>query len=168
MPTPYPPDRYNDDLILRVPPALWVVMFFLVRHVILLGITFLPTMGEEVLMLRSLVRPWYLPADLLALPVLIAAARRRPEAGTILRLAWSRGAALLTLSALAFPILALARLVASGRPLSTGLDAPLLVAILGSLGVIAYLRRSPLARDAFRDFPPRPGSNTAAQGGTSD
>ena len=87
MPTRYPPERYSDDLILRVPPALWLVMLFLVRHVILLGITFLPTMGQEVLMLRGLVRPWYLPADLLALPVLIAAARRRVEAGTVLRLA---------------------------------------------------------------------------------
>ena len=79
MPTRYPPERYTDDLILRVPPALWLVMFFLVRHLILLGITFLPTMamGQEVLMLRGLVRPWYLPADLLALPVLIAAVRRR-------------------------------------------------------------------------------------------
>lgn len=39
----YPPERYSDDLILRVPPVLWLVMLFLVRHLILLGITFLPT-----------------------------------------------------------------------------------------------------------------------------
>jgi hypothetical protein len=83
----HPPERYSDDLVLRVPPALWLVMLFLVRHVVLLGITFLPTMGQEVLMLRGLVRPWYLPADLLALPALIAAARRRADAGTLLRLA---------------------------------------------------------------------------------
>ena len=165
MPIRYPPERYSDDLILRVPPALWLVMLFLVRHVILLGITFLPTMGEEVLMVRGLVRPWYLPADLLALPVLIAAARRRAEAGTILRLAWSRGATLLTLSALAFPILAVAGIMLSGRPLLIGLDAPLLGATLGSLWVIGYLHRSPLARDAFGDSPPRPGSRTAGHSG---
>jgi hypothetical protein len=75
----------------------------------------------------------------------------------LLRLIWSRGRGLLTLSALAFPVLALGGLAASGRPLLLGLDGPLMGATLGSLGVVAYLWRSPLARDAFRDFPPRPG-----------
>ena len=165
MPIRYPPERYSDDLVLRVPPALWLVMLFLVRHLVLLGITFLPTMGQEVLMLRGLVRPWYLPADLLALPVLIAAARRRADAGTVLRLAWARGGTLLTLSAMAFPVLAIAGLLASGRPLLIGIDAPMLGATLGSVGAIAYLHRSPLARDAFRDFPPRPGTKTADPSG---
>ena len=165
MPLRYPPERYSDDLVLRVPPALWLVMLFLVRHVVVLGITFLPTMGQEVLMLRGLVRPWYLPADLLALPVLIAAARRRADAGTLLRLTWARGATVLTLSALAFPILAIAGLLASGRPLQIGIDAPLLGATLGSVGAIAYLHRSPLARDAFRDFPLRPETKTADPSG---
>ncbi len=78
----YPLERYTDDLVLRVPPVLWLVMLFLVRHLILLGITFLPTMGREVEMLRALVRPWYLPADLLALPVLIGGAWFGPGGGS--------------------------------------------------------------------------------------
>ncbi|HSQ07924.1 MAG TPA: DUF2919 family protein [Chromatiaceae bacterium] len=152
----YPPERYTDDLILCVPPVLWLVMLFLVRHLILLGITFLPTMGREVEILRTLVRPWYLPADLLALPVLIAAARRRAEAGPVWRLVWPRGRVLLTLSALAYPILALGGLMASGRPLALGLDGMILGSTLASLAVVAYLWRSPLARDSFREFPPHP------------
>jgi hypothetical protein len=43
MPFPYPSHRYNDDLVLRVPPALWLVMLFLVRHLVLLGITVFPS-----------------------------------------------------------------------------------------------------------------------------
>ena len=67
---------------------------------------------------------------------------------------WPRGRVLLTLSALAYPVLALGGLIASGRPLLLGLDGLLLGSTLGSLAVVAYLWRSPLARDAFREFPP--------------
>jgi hypothetical protein len=153
MSTPYPAHRYTDDLVLRVPPALWLAMLFLVRHLVLLGITFLPTTGQEILFLRGLVRPEYLAADLIALPVLIAAARRRPEAGRAWRSVWPLGRTLLTLSALAFPVLAIGRFLATGRPLPLGIDGPLLASLLASLALVAYLWRSPLARDVFREFP---------------
>jgi len=149
----YPPHRYSDDLVLRVPPALWLVMVFLVRHLALLGITFLPTMGPEILGLRGLVKPHVLVADLVALPVLIAAARRRPQASRAVRAVWPHGRTLLTVSALAFPILALGGLLASGRPLVLGIDAPLLASLCVSLTAALYLWRSPLVRDVFRDFP---------------
>jgi hypothetical protein len=153
MPTRYQPHRYTDDLVLRVPPALWLAMVLLVRHLALLGITFLPTTGQEILFLRGPVRPEYLIADLIALPVLVAAARRRPEAGAVWRAIWPWGRVLLTASALAFPVLAVGGLVASGRPLALAIDGPLVAGILASLAVIAYLWRSPLARDCFLEFP---------------
>jgi hypothetical protein len=153
MPINYPAHRYTDDLVLRVPPGLWLVMLFLVRHLLLLGITFLPTMGQETLVLRGLIQPQYLIADLAALPILVAATRRRPEAGWVWRVLWPWGRALLTASALAFPALAAGRLLASGRPLALGVDGPLLASLLASLTVVAYLWRSPLARDVFREFP---------------
>lgn len=153
MPASYPAHCYTDDLVLRVPPALWLVMLFLVRHLVLLGITFLPTMGQEVLPLRDLVQPQYLIADLIALPVLIAAARRRPEAGRAWRSVWPLGRTLLTASALVFPVLAIGRLLTTARPLALGIDGPLLASLLASLAVVAYLWRSPLARDVFREFP---------------
>lgn len=156
MPAPYPAHRYTEELVLRVPPALWVVMLFLVRHLVLLGITFLPTMGREVLALRDLVQPHYLIADLIALPVLIAAARRRPEAGWVWRAVWPWGRAFLTASALAFPALTVGRLLTSGRPLALGIDGLLLASLFASLTVVAYLWRSPLARDVFREFPKEP------------
>lgn len=160
MPVSYPAHCYTDNLVLRVPPALWLVMLFLVRHLVLLGITFLPTMGQEVLPLRDLVRPQYLIADLVALPVLIAAARRRPEAGWFWRAIWPHGRLLLTASALAYPALAVGRLLASGRPLALGIDGPLLAGLVASLAVVVYLWRSPRVRDVFREFPKR----RAAQG----
>ncbi len=160
MPASYPAHCYTDNLVLRVPPALWLAMLFLVRHLVLLGITFLPTMGQEVLALRDLVQPQYLIADLIALPVLIAAARRRREAGWVWRSVWSWGRALLTASALAFPALAVGRLLTTGRPLALGIDGPLLASLLASLAVVAYLWRSPLVRDVFREFP----KEHAAQG----
>jgi len=43
-------------------------------------ITFLPTTGAEITALRDLIRPEYLIADLLALPVALVAARRRLQA----------------------------------------------------------------------------------------
>jgi len=154
-PTPYPARRYRDDLVLKVPPSLWLVMLVEVRHLVLLGITFLPTMGPEILFLRGLIRPGYLLADFIALPVLIAAARRRPEAGPLWRAVWPWGRTLLTASALAFPLLAMGRVLASGRPLALAVDAPLLAGILASLGVVVYLWRSPLVRDRFLEFPAR-------------
>jgi hypothetical protein len=153
MPTRYPIDRYTDDLVLRVPPTLWLAMLFLIRHLVLLGITFLPTTGQEVLVLRGMVRPEYLIADLIALPVLIAAARRRPEAGRVWRAVWPWGRALLTASALAFPAVAVGGRLISGRPLALGLEGSLVAGLALSAAVVAYLWRSPLARDCFREFP---------------
>ncbi len=153
MPARYPIRRYTDDLVLRVPPALWLAMLFLTRHIALLGITFLPTMGQEVLVLRGLIRPEYLVADLVALPVLIAAARRRREAGRFWRAIWPWGRVLLMCSALSFPVIAIGGLLTSGRPLALGIDGPLLAGLLASLAVVVYLCRSPLVRDCFREFP---------------
>lgn len=153
MPARYPVHRYTDDLVLRVPLALWLAMLFLIRHLALLGISFLPTTGQEILVLRSLVRPEYLIADLIALPVLIAAARRRPEAGRVWRAVWPWGRALLTTSALAFPALAIGGMLTSRRPLALGIDGPLVAGLVLSAAVAAYLWRSPLARDCFREFP---------------
>ncbi|MGB5832050.1 MAG: DUF2919 family protein, partial [Thiohalocapsa sp.] len=74
------PERYDEHLALKVPVTLWLILAFLVRHLILLAITFMPTTGQEIIVLRDLIQPEYLVADALALPVLLVAARRRPEA----------------------------------------------------------------------------------------
>jgi hypothetical protein len=149
----YEPERYDDDLALKVPVALWLALAFLVRHLLLLGITFLPTTGEEIRVLRDLVRPEYLLADLVALPVLLVAVRRRPQAPDWMRRLWSAGRGLLTLSVLVHLALLARTLAVAGQPLERALNEPTLIVALLDLAVLSYLWRSALLADLFRSFP---------------
>ncbi len=151
----YDPSRYDEHLSLKVPITLWLVLAFLLRHLLLLGITFLPTTGEEIRVLRDLIRPAYLAADLLALPVAVVAAYRRPQAPDWMCRLWRLGRPLLSASALLYLILLAAHLATSGMPLIQVVDEAVLISALVNLAVIAYLWRSPLLRDLFREFPGR-------------
>jgi hypothetical protein len=152
---PYHPNDYDEHLTLKVPRLLWLVIAFLLRHLLLLGITFLPTTGEEITVLRDLIRPEFLAADLLALPVAIVAARRRPQAANWMRRLWPFGRLLLTLSALLYLALLVAGIATGGAPLIRAVNEAVLISALLNLAVIAYLWRSPLVRDLFREFPAR-------------
>jgi hypothetical protein len=172
----YPPERYDEYLALRVPFLLWVTMVFLIRHLLLLGITFLPTTGEEITVLRELIRPLYLAADLLALPVLVVAARRRPQAARWMRRLWPAGRALLMLSAALYLALLGAQIAAAEARLSDAIDEATILSAFLNAAVIAYLWRSPLVRDLFRQWPeageppprsrrtPRAGSGASIRG----
>jgi hypothetical protein len=149
----YGPEHYNDDLVLKVPVPLWLVLVFLVRHLLLLGITFLPTTGEEIRVLRELVRPEYLIADLIALPVLLIAIRRRPQAPDWMRRLWPMGRWLLALSVLTHLVLLGRALAVFGQPLERSLNEATLIVVLLDLAVLGYLWRSRLLRDLFRTFP---------------
>jgi hypothetical protein len=153
LPLTHHPSRYDDQLNLKVPATLWLVLAFLLRHLLLLGITFLPTTGEEIRVLRDLIRPAYLAADLLALPVAIVAARRRARAPNWMRRLWPHGRPLLTASALLYLALLAWHVATGGEPLITAIDEAVLVSALLNLAVIAYLWRSPVVRDLFREFP---------------
>ena len=153
--TIHDPDRYDAHLVLKVPLTLWLVLAFQLRHVLLLGITFMPTTGAEITVLRELIRPEYLLADLIALPVAAVAARRRPEAPDWMRRLWPWGPSLLTGSVLVYLGLLGWRLLRETRPLASLLDEATVLSVLLSLAVLAYLWRSMLVRDLFREFPPR-------------
>jgi hypothetical protein len=150
---PHHPNRYDETLTLKVPGTLWLTLAFLLRHLLLLGITFLPTTGEEITVLRDLIRPEFLAADLLALPVAIVAARRRPQAANWMRRLWPFGRLLLTLSALLYLVLMGAGIATSGAPLVRSLTEGMMISALLNLAVIAYLWRSRLVGDLFREFP---------------
>ncbi|ESQ15761.1 MAG: DUF2919 domain-containing protein [Thiohalocapsa sp. PB-PSB1] len=151
----YDPSHYDEHLNLKVPFALWLVLAFLLRHLLLLGITFLPTTGEEINFLRDLIHPVYLACDLIALPVAIVAIRRRPGASPWMRRLWSIGRTLLSISALLYLVLLAGRIGLSGEPLTTAIDELTLISALLHLAIIVYLWRSPLVRDLFREFPAR-------------
>jgi hypothetical protein len=152
----YAPERYDDHLCLKVPVTLWLCLVFLVRHLLLLGITFLPTTGEEITVLRELIRPEYLLADLIALPVLIAGFRRRPQSPRWMQRLWRLGRGLLLASAGLYLMLLGANLWASARPLTATLNEASLISLLLNLAIIAYLLRSPLLRDLFAQWPAEP------------
>jgi hypothetical protein len=149
----YAPQDYDEHLSLKVPLLLWLAMAFLIRHLVLLGITFLPTTGQEIVVLRDLVQPEYLVADLIALPVLLTAIRRGPRAPRWSRAIWTAGRALLTLSAMLYPLTLCIAASFSVRPLANVISEANLVSALLSLAIIAYLWRSPLVGDLFRDWP---------------
>lgn len=149
----YAPERYDDHLCLRVPVTLWLCLVFLVRHLLLLGITFLPTTGQEITVLRELIRPEYLLADLIALPVLVLGFRRRPRSPHWMPKLWRIGLRLLLASAGLYLLLLCAHLLALARPLTATLNEATLISVLINLAIIAYLIRSPLLRDLFTQWP---------------
>lgn len=157
----YAPERYDDYLCLKVPVTLWLCLVFLVRHLLLLGITFLPTTGEEITVLRELIRPEYLLADLIALPILVAGFRRRPRSPRWMPQLWRIGRGLLLASAGLYLLLLSANLLASARPLTATLNEASLISILLNLAIIAYLVRSPLLRDLFAQWPTEPSRGSA-------
>jgi hypothetical protein len=147
------PECYDEHLALKVPVTLWLTLAFLVRHLLLLGITFMPTTGQEITLLRDVIRPEFLLADLIALPVFVVAMRRRPEAPNWMRMLWPAGRPLLITSAMLYLALLVWRPLASHEPLIRAVNEAVLVSALLSLAVVAYLWRSPLVRDLFREFP---------------
>jgi len=150
---PHPAHRYDEDLHLKVPLLLWLAMVFLVRHFLLLGITFLPTTGEEIKILRNLVHPLYLLSDLPAVLVLFVAMRRRPECANWGRRVWHRGRWLLGVSAAGYLVFLALNIVHTGRPLRLAVNELILLSVLLHVSIIIYLARSGLLRDLFRDFP---------------
>ena len=151
----YSSHRYDDDLLLKAPIPLWLALVFLVRHLLLLGITFLPTTGEEIEVLRNLVRPEFILADLPAALVMAAGFRRRRPCPDWVRRIWRRAREILTLSILVYLGLLVVTLAGSSLPLRDAIDEPLLVSLLVSLAVPVYLWRSRLLADVVRDCPGR-------------
>jgi hypothetical protein len=150
---PYPLFRYDEELVLKVPVSLWVAMGFLVRHFVLLGVTFLPRTGDMTEYLRDLVDPIFLLSDLPAVIVLLAALRRRSAAARPVRLVWSRGRALLGASAVLYLGFLAVKLASAARPLAVSINEAVIASGLAHVLIIAYLARSRLVRDVFAQFP---------------
>jgi hypothetical protein len=70
-----------------------------------------------------------------------------------MRRLWPLGRALLTASALLYLTLLGWQLTTGGKPLVVALNEAVLVSALLNIAVVAYLWRSALVRDLFRDFP---------------
>jgi hypothetical protein len=162
---PHPPERYDAAFNLRIPATLWLILVLLLRHALLLIITFMPTTGKEITVLRELIRPEYLLADAIALPVFISAIRRDANKRPAwMASVWRRARTLLSLSILVYLSLVAGRLLVTAGPLEQRLSESLLISGLLNLAALGYLWRSPLLRDLFRDWPDKP----ARRAGTPD
>lgn len=151
----YPAHRYDDHLVLQVPPMLWLAMVYLVRHPVLIALTFLPTSGDTLDYLRTLVEPVRLLADLPALAVLVAAMRRGPKAGDWVRAIWAKGRWLLAISAILDATLGIRGLIAAGPSQGMLTGQAIMVSVVLDLWICLWLARSHLLRDLFRDFHPK-------------
>lgn len=149
----YRAHRYDEHLVLRVPPLLWLVMVILVRHFLLVLLTFIPRTGDAMTYLRDLVDPLFLISDLPAAVVLFAGVRRRPGAPDWIRNLWSKGRTLLSASALLYLAILIVNLAASGRHIDRAINEAVIFSVLLHLLIITYLARSRLVRDVFRQFP---------------
>ncbi|MBK5969795.1 MULTISPECIES: DUF2919 family protein [Thiorhodovibrio] len=151
---PYPPERYDAELNLRIPATLWLIMALLLRHGLLLIITFMPTTGKEITVLRELILPKYLLADAIALPVFISAIRRHASKRPAwMPAVWRRARALLSLSILLYIGLLASSLFAASGPLEQRLTQPVLISALLNFAGLTYLWRSRLLPDLCRDWP---------------
>ncbi|WP_200386617.1 DUF2919 family protein [Thiocapsa imhoffii] len=146
-------DRYDEDLLLKVPIPLWLVILFLVRHLLLLGITFMPTMGEGLAIIRNLVMPAYLLADLPAVLVLLAAMRRARPCKDWVRWIWWRAREILSLSILLYLALVGRAVWQEHSFLWQSIDEAMLVSLMLSLAALVYLWRSSLLAAVVRDCP---------------
>jgi hypothetical protein len=149
----YPAGYYDDNLVLRVPALLWLILLYLVRHWLFLLLSFLPRVGDAMGYLRDIVEPLFLIADLFAAPVLYVALRRRPGSPRWMRWIWLRGRLLLGASALTYVCLWVVSFGIEQRWHFAALKGPLLVSLAFDLLVLFVLYTSPLIRDVFRDFP---------------
>jgi len=156
MPRPslYPAHYYDENLVLRVPALLWLVMIMLVRHFIFVGLTFLPSAGDAMTYLRDLVEPIFLISDLVAAPVLFVAMTRKPGSPPWMRGIWRRGRVLLIAAALVYIVIWIAHFAVEQRWHFAALKTALFTSLILDLVVLVIVSSSPLIREVFRDFPP--------------
>jgi hypothetical protein len=157
----YSPERYDSNLVLKVPVHLALVMLYSVRHLFIVFLAFnpMPKLSGAFTFMQPLVSsPLVLLTGIPGLLVLLAWGKREPDAAPLWRRVWANGRLLLTLG-LAAHCLLLAALQGADA-LSVFYyrqSARLVVANLGvDLLLIYYLWRFELIRDVFAEFPEKP------------
>lgn len=152
-------DRHG---VLKPPLALWLAAAFLLRHWLLMlfiaasarssPATLAWIDGESTVLMLAI----ELPMLLLAL----AWTRRQPEGGSVVRWLWCQGRVLIGLTAAMH--LAWSAWYLSGQAVwNPWPDRALALAALVDSGILLGIWRSPLLRQLFAEFPPRPSSKGA-------
>lgn len=141
--------RYDEDFLLKVTPLLWLTLLYCVRHVLFVGLSFMPRM-QDLAGLRHQVDPVLLFSNIPALFVAVAYLRRSRGQPLWLKIIWHRGVALLSLALLGDAVLLLA---VHGHEISSVEKAmPIVSWLCINLLLLVYLHRSEIVRDIFADY----------------
>jgi hypothetical protein len=149
---------FADDGSLRISTGLWLLMVYLSRYVVIIGLGAVSSFisGRRGLDLSGLSTlyssPDFLLASMPALLVIAANIKRRPEGNRLARITWRYGRALLT-SAIVLDLC----LLYSHWP--QRIHQVSLLYVLGPLidiYLLTYLFSSNRVRDTFADFPAAP------------
>lgn len=146
----YSPYAYDENLVLRVPPQLWLIIFWSVHHLLLI---LLGAFSSGDILKSALEYGGYFPILISNAPgVVVIGARmnRLPDAGARTRWLWNKGRLILAVGL----ILQIGTMVAiHGEPVldientiswAIGVTLLLLLVLLGSRHIA----------DTFSDFPP--------------
>jgi hypothetical protein len=158
---PYPLSNYDDQLCLKPPLLLWLAVLYLSRAITLPAVmaigSFSGVDSKAISLFRGL---WSLDAlvpSLIAGVMLYALCRRVPSASGAVRWIWSRGRALLAISAALDIVL---HLIAPLKEME--IDDQTLLSIFAAvidLFFLLYLLLARRIRDTFSEFPPSLDSN---------
>jgi hypothetical protein len=101
---PYPASYYDDEMCLKVPPLLWMVIIYLSRSVILpIAMALGHVAGVDDVAIAKFHVFWSasgLVPSLIAVPVLITLFRRVPAAAGWMRWVWAHGRTFLAVAAI--------------------------------------------------------------------
>ena len=154
----YGPESYDDYLCLRPPRLLIASLIFLCRgfvvFVLVAASREVPAMLDDLGGVDAIGVGGSLATGPAAL-VLYAVGARVPSARAFVRWVWKHGRALVSLSALTYIALFLARLGSSPRGWTDGASSAATAMVLVELTIVAYVALSPRVRQTFRDFPSR-------------
>jgi glucan phosphoethanolaminetransferase (alkaline phosphatase superfamily) len=171
MPLDYPPDAYDRHLALKPSLLLILVMFYSARHLLLVLLAYNPSpkMAAAFAVLQPFASPYFVLADIPALLVLLAWAKRVPESKALWRALWRSGRILLSLGVMMhFALLfALEGRGIWGAYFLSQHERLVLVNLGFDLLVVYYLWRSARVADVFADFPSAPAKEPVSPNGPS-
>ncbi len=153
----YPVDRYDENLLLKVPALLWLAILYGIRHAFFVAAAALMPMDVVTLpWLQMQTSPYFLLTDLPAALVLLAAGHRVPTGLNIMRRVWKAGRWLLLVSYLSGIALFVRLNWDEVADPSSWHFADGVIVLLIDLALVVYVFSSALVRDVFRDVQAAP------------
>ena len=146
--------HYDENLLLKVSPLLWLCILYGIRHFFIVGAAALMPMDIVTIpWINFQTSPYFMLTDLPAVFVLLAIGHRVPDGLSLMRRIWMHGRWLLISSYMA----GIAVFTYVNREVMTDPDSwdfldGLFVVII-DFAFVGYLLLSELIRDVYKDFP---------------